>query len=111
MKSISERLQAFEESGFGLLFRYAIILLIPLTIGGFWATLDNRYLTMDRVDEYMTTLHKVRAEDMSQVYSRIEAVRVEALKSDEIVRSLESRLARIESQNEMVIQAIRELRE
>jgi len=110
MKTITEGLQKFENSGWGVLTRYAIILLIPLVIAGVWGTLDNRYLTQERVDEYMETLHKVRGEDMAQIYSRIEAVRMEAKSADDIVRSLESRLARIETQNELMLQSIKELR-
>lgn len=110
MKTIAENIQKFETSGWGVIVRYGIILLIPLIMAGFWATLDGRYLTQDQVSEYMDKLHRVRSEDMAQIYSRIEAVRLEAKSADDIVRTLESRLARIESQNEIVLEAIKDLR-
>jgi len=110
METVTRNLKRFEDSGWGLLVRYGLLLFIPLLMAGFWSTLDSRYITKAQIDEYVQTAHELRADDMAQLNARIEAARLEAVATDNIVRKLESRLARIETQNELLLQAIQELR-
>jgi len=70
---------------------------------------DNRYLKRQEVEEYMASFHKMRSEDMAQIYASIDRVRTEGQKSDDIVRKLEGRLGRIEAQNEIILNRIENL--
>lgn len=83
---------------FGWLIRWLLLVLVGYAV----LYADTRYVKREEVRSYIQELQQMRSEDMSQIYSRIESVRSEAMSADVIVRSLESRMARIEEQNKAI---------
>lgn len=74
-----------------------------LTVGVLRFYGDSIYFPRSEVKQYMEEFHKLRADDMAQIYARIEAVRQEAQTSDDIVRKLEGQIERIAAQNEIIL--------
>jgi len=99
-----DRLKTFDLT-WGWIIRWVLM----LALGYLLLFADTRYLKRDEVDQYMNKFHELRKDDMAQIYSRIERVRLEAQSSDTIVRKLETKLERISAQNEMIIARLEKL--
>lgn len=113
MKQLTDTLKSFDLT-WGWIIRWVLMLMVAVLV----MTADGRYFKREEIEPAMLKLHQMRQEDMAAIYNRIEAVRLEAMTSDRIVRSLEGKIASLEAQirangeaQRMLIDQIKELRD
>lgn len=99
-----QKLREFDQN-YGWIARWGLMILAS------WMLLfaDSRYVRREEIQKYINQVQTIRSEDLQAIHTSIERTQRDYQTGNLDIRTLESRLSRLEAQNELIIRQLERL--